>query len=74
MKKLNTRQKIKISGYWLDTKEKFQGYLCVVNDTTIKGDDDSIFYYFESWADVHNFEKVKGRKDTEFVITKVEEY
>jgi hypothetical protein len=69
MKKLDTRQKILIDGYWLDDKEKFNGYLCLVNDMSSQ-EDDEYFYYFSSWNDLESF-RTPGTE--EFVITKVYE-
>ena len=70
----HTRQKILISGYWLDDKTEFSNYVGVVNDVSVQEDDDEIFYYFDSWADVDAFAVKEGRTDTEFVITSIKPY
>jgi len=71
MEKLNTRQKIRIDGYWVPDGEVFNGYVCVVNDATIRKDDEEIFFYFDSWTDVESFKK-KGVHD--FVVTGIRGY
>lgn len=73
IKNSEKKEIIYIDGYWLDTKEKFCGYKCVIGEWDGNEDDDDIFYYFDTKEDLEGFkvENVKGRIDTEFVITKV---
>jgi hypothetical protein len=71
MEKLKTRQKIRISGYWLDDEEKLENQVCVVNSTEVREDDNEIFFYFDSWEDIESFKK-PGVHD--FVVTEVNEY
>jgi len=71
------RQKVKVSGYWLDSKEEFKDYLCIVNATqedidAENEDDQEIFFYFETWENLWGYMKSAGRTDTEFVLTSVE--
>ena len=61
-----------IDGYWLDTKETFTGYKCVMGKWIQNEDDCDIFYYFESEEDLKSFQEIKGRTDIEFVITKLD--
>ena len=73
MIRLDTRQKIIISGYWIDNKDEFSNYVCVINDMSIKKDDDEIFYYFSSWRAV-DYCRNKNNVGLEFVITNIEAY
>lgn len=70
VKRLETRQKVNICGYWLDDQTPFDNYIICINDLTIRKDDDQIFYYFNSWAQVD----AACKKETagEFVITSIE--
>jgi len=72
IQKLDTRQKIRISGYYLDDKSEFSNYVCVVNDLGIEKDDDEIFFYFNHWGEVENC--MNKNNGGEFVITDIEEY
>ena len=63
---------IYIDGYWLDTKETFENYKCVMGIWIQNEDDNDIFYYFESEEMLKRFQISEGRTDTEFVITKVD--
>jgi hypothetical protein len=62
---------IYIDGYWIDTKETFSNYKCIIGDWNGNEEDDDIFYYFENDEDVNCYKETKDRTDTEFVITKV---
>ena len=73
MVRLDSRQKIRISGYWVDDKSEFSDYVCVINDMGIRKDDDEIFYYFSSWKEV-DYNRNKNNQGLEFVITKIETY
>jgi hypothetical protein len=73
IRKLDTRQKIRISGYWKDDKTEFSEYICVVNDLGIRKDDNEIFYYFNNWKEVEYCCNVK-KNVGEFIITDIMEY
>lgn len=70
-KRLDTRQYIKISGYYIDSKQPFDNYICVVNSSAIGKDDEQIFYYFDSWQDVDSFREDAPRGIADFVITEI---
>jgi hypothetical protein len=72
VKRLDTRQKIRISGYWKDDKSEFSDYVCVINDLGIRKDDDEIFFYFNNWKEVDNCQN--KNKGWEFIITSISEY
>lgn len=64
-----------IGGYWLDDKTTFDGYVCAVGGQyTEDTDDDEVFYWFESMEELEGFMDIapgfKNRTDTDFVITK----
>ena len=63
-----------IDGYWLDTKETFNGYKCVIGTWIQNEHDNDIFYYFESEDELKRKQETEedGRTDTEFVITKLD--
>ena len=70
---IHGQEVVYIDGYWLDTKETFSNYKCVIGEWNELEDeeDESIFYYFEDRNELKSFQKVKGRTDTEFVITEI---
>lgn len=50
--RLETRQKIRISGSYKDNGDPIFNYVCGVNDMGVRGDDKEIFFYFKNWAEV----------------------
>jgi hypothetical protein len=72
IQRLSTRQKIRISGYYLDDKSEFFKYVCVVNDLGIRKDDEEIFFYFNHWGEVDRCQNKNN--GGEFVITDITEY
>jgi len=71
-KTIHGQEVIYIDGYWLDTKETFSDYKCVIGEWNGIEDeiDESIFYYFEE-GELESFQEAKGRTHTEFVITNI---
>lgn len=63
---------IYIDGYWLDTKEKFHNYKCIIGEWNGNDDDYDISYYFDSEEHLKSMTISEGRTDSEFVVTKIE--
>lgn len=62
---------IYIDGYWLDTKEQFFSYKCVLGEPWDGNENDhDIFFYFENEEELEGYKKA-DRDDSEFVVTKV---